>query len=433
MERQNRGPSWKSRLAALLLLAAAAVFTMYAWRPDLFPGKAAGVAPTTVAARTEYYCPMHPQQRSDRPGNCPICSMQLVPMDTRAAVGPEPAVRITPQRQQLTGVRTEPAVIRRLSWEVRTAGKVAFDESKISHIHTKVAGFIEHVYVDYVGKTVKQSEPLFTLYSPDLVATQEEFLIALKSRQALRGSSFPWITRGSEDLIEAARRRLALWDISDEQIRTLETTGKVARTLTIHSPVGGVVTERAAYHHGRHVTPETDLYTIVDLSTVWVLGDIYEQDLPHVRSGQQVTVELPFAGRTRARTGRISFVSPTLNAATRTVPVRVELTNPDFSLRPEMWVNFSTRVDLGNRLAVPDEAVLDTGSQQYVFVDKGEGYFEPRTVEVGVQAGGFREIRDGLRAGERVVTAANFLLDSESRLKGVFPGLGKPTAPHQGH
>jgi len=439
MDTKLRKSTWGSRIAALLLLAAAVAFTIYSWKPSLVT-RAIRPAEAPAASRAheikaEYYCPMHPQQRSDKPGNCPICNMKMVPLEETAA-GVESAIHINPARQQLTGVRIEAAAVRPLSWEIRTAGKVAFDESKISHIHTKVAGFIEHVHVDYVGRTVKQGEPLFTLYSPEMVATQEEYLVALKSRQVLQGSSFPWITRGSEDLVTAARRRLSLWDISEDQIQALETTGKATRALTIYSPVSGVVTERAAYHHGRYVTPETDLYTIVDLSSVWVLGDVYEQDMPHVRVGQTVSVELPFAGRTRARAGRVSFLSPTLNAQTRTVPVRVELPNPDLTLRPETWVNFSLRVELGNRLAVPEDAVLDTGADQYVFVDQGEGHFEPRRVQAGAQANGWREIISGLRAGERVATAANFLLDSESRLKGVFPGLGKPAAatdPHAGH
>ncbi len=431
-------PSLASRLLALLLVGAAAAFTLYAWRPDLFrpgatrPGPAPATAPSGI-----YYCPMHPQQRSDKPGNCPICGMKMVKQESGAASSSSD-VFLAPRRQQMIGVRSEPAAFRSLAREIRTVGRVAQDETRISHIHTKVAGFIEHVYVDYVGRQVRRGEPLFTIYSPELVATEEEYLLALKSARAMKDSQFPWIARGSANLLEAAGKRLRLWDVSEDQIAQLEKSGQPIREITIHSPVSGVVTERAAYHHGRYVTPETDLYTIVDLTSVWVIGEVFEADLPLIRVGQMVEVEFPFATSDRVRSGRIVFVAPSLNAQSRTGQVRLEFANPDLSLKPDMFVDFTARVALGTRLAVPEDAVLDTGSEQYVFVDQGEGYFQPRRVRPGAAAGGWREIQAGLRAGERVVTTANFLLDSESRLKGALAGLGGEPAPpakggHAGH
>jgi RND family efflux transporter MFP subunit len=429
--------SWKSWIAALLLTAAVATFALSVWKPEIF--KAAAPATKTQAQTEEYYCPMHPQQRSDKPGNCPICSMKLVRMNKTPQAGAMPAaapgeaagpstIFITPERQQLIGVQSVPAAFRPLAKEIRTLGKVAFDETKITHIHTKVAGFIEDVFADFLGKPVKQGDPLFTLYSPELVATQQEYLLALRSASILKDSSFPWISAGSKNLLEAARRRLRLWDVTEEEIQQLEREGQPKRALTIFSPVSGVVTERAAYHHGKYVTPETDLYTIVDLSTVWVLGEVYESELPYIKLGQTVQVEFPYTGGMTERSGKIVFLQPTLDAATRTAQVRLEFSNPDLLLRPGMFVHFRARIPLGAKLAVPQDAVLDTGAEQYVFVDLGQGYFEPRPVKLGPEAGGYYAVERGLKAGERVVTSANFILDSESRLKSAFANMGLPPA-----
>src|SRR2546422_5762815 len=192
---------------------------------------------------------------------------------------------IAPERQQLIGVKSATAETKSVVKEIRTVGRVAYDETKITHIHTKVSGYIEDVFVDYVGKAVKAGDPLFTIYSPDLVATQEEYLLALRAQRQFAESSFEGVAARTNSLLEAARRRLELWDINPAQIRDIEREGKARRDLTIYSPVSGVVTERAAYHHGRFVNPEMDLYTIVDLSTVWINGEVYEYELPFVKTG----------------------------------------------------------------------------------------------------------------------------------------------------
>jgi len=403
-----------------------------------------------------YYCPMHKQYESDRPGNCPICSMKLVkkpsnsggatsggstatdmanmpmadPSDTAASNDPaENAIFVSPEQQQLTGIRTEPVAVRQMVKEIRTSGKIGFDETKITHVHTKISGWIEQVFVEYVGKFVRRGDPLFTIYSPDLVATQEEYLLALRAQRELGNSSLEWVSKGSEDLLEATRRRLRLWDVSEAEIAALAKRGAARRELTVYSPSSGVVTERAAYHHGRYVTPELDLYTIVDLSKVWALGEIYEYELPLVRVGQKVTVDLPFQQAAAPLYGTITYVSPLLNPTTRTGQIRVELPNAGHELKPEMYVNVNLRIDLGHKISVPEDAVLNTGTLQYVFVDLGNGYFEPREVKLGALAGGFYAIQQGVKVGERVVTAANFILDSESRIKGVFANMGVPKKP----
>ncbi|MGH9784453.1 MAG: efflux RND transporter periplasmic adaptor subunit, partial [Terriglobia bacterium] len=323
----------------------------------------------------------------------PDQNMPGMPMGTGA--GPTPTaptpntIFVAPQRQQLIGVQSVPAEMKPLFKEIRTVGKVTYDETKLTHIHTKVTGYIEEVFVDFVGKPVKTGDPLFTIYSPDLVATQEEYLLALKSRDVLKDSAFPWIAAGSMNLLEATRQRLQLWDITDKDIQTLETDGKAKRALTIYSPVSGIVTERAAYHHGRYVTPEVDLYSIVDLSSVWVLGEIYEYELPHVKVGQAVEIEFPYVSNVEPLRGRITYFYPYLNQKTRTTQIRMDFPNPDLSLRPDMFFNVRLRSDLGRQLVVPEDAVLDTGTEQYVFVDQGDGYFEPRLVKLGAEAGGY--------------------------------------------
>ena len=346
------------------------------------------------------------------------------PADAGSGLG---QIYIAPERQQLIGVKSASAEMTSLTKEIRTVARVAYDETKLTHIHTKVTGFIEEVFVDYLGKSVKAGEPLFTIYSPDLVATQQEYLLALKSNAVLKDSAFPWVSGGSKNLLEAARQRLLLWDIGTAEIEAVEKRGEVKRALPINSPVTGVVMERQAYHHGRYVTPEMDLYTIVDLSTVWVLGQVYESDLPFLKLGQTVQIELPYSSNLNRRQGRIVFISPTLDPKTRAVEVRVEFPNPDLTFKPDMFVNFKLSVPLGRQLTIPADALLDTGTLQYVFVDRGQGYFEPRMVKVGARTENVVAIEDGLKAGDQVVTAANFILDSESRLKGAFANMGEPS------
>jgi len=440
----------KILLVAAVTIAAASLGIYLGWNQicRIWMGK----AQSTNAAQAQgdvYYCPMHPDFKSNKPDNCPVCSMKLVKLEKpggadgkqampgmpgmdmksgdegQAAPGAN-TIFIDPQRQQLIGVSSEPAAMRPLVKEIRAVGKVAYDETKVTHIHTKINGYIEQVFVDYMGKVVKAGDPLFTIYSPDLVATQEEYLLSLRAQRQFAASSFQGVSARANSLLEAARRRLELWDITPAQIRDIEREGKARRDLTIYSPVSGVVTERAAYHHGRFVNPEMDLYTIVDLSTVWINGEVYEYELPFVKTGLNAEIEFPYNGGKRGLRGKVTFVYPYLEEKTRTAKIRFAFTNPNFVLKPDMFVNVKLKINLGNKLVVPEDAVLDTGTEQYVFVDKGGGYFEPRAVKVGIEAGGYYAVERGLEVGERVVTAANFILDSESRLKSAFANMGKP-------
>jgi RND family efflux transporter MFP subunit len=440
----------KTRLIAAAILAAAGLGVYAGWNQisRFWMGKATG-ANAEQAQGDVYYCPMHPDFKSSKPDNCPVCSMKLVKlekpggsdgkqaiqgmpgMDMKSGDGGQAApgantIFIDPRRQQLIGVRSEPAAMQPLVKEIRAVGKVAYDETKVTHIHTKISGYIEQVFVDYVGKVVKAGDPLFTIYSPDLVTTQEEYLLALRAQRQFAESPFSGVSARTNSLLEAARKRLELWDITPAQVSAIEREGKARRDLTIYSPVGGVVTERAAYHHGRFVNPEMDLYTIVDLSTLWINGEVYEYELPFVKTGLNADIEFPYDGGKRTLRGKVAYVYPYLEEKTRTAKIRFTFTNPSFVLKPDMFVNVKLKINLGNKLVVPEDAVLDTGTEQYVFVDKGGGYFEPRAVKLGPEAGGYHAIEIGLKAGERVVTAANFILDSESRLKGAFANMGKP-------
>src|SRR6202140_1662575 len=354
-------------------------------------------------------------------------SSPAAPTPVPNATTQDTAIFVPPEKQQLIGMRSVPAEMGTLTKEIRIVGKVSYDETRVTHIHSKVSGYIEEVFADSVGKPVRAGDPLFTIYSPDLVATEQDFLLALKSRELLRMSTVASAAQGSENLIAAARERLRLWDVTDQEIQRLETEGKMKRAITVYSPVTGVVMERAAYHHGTFVDPSKDLFTIVDLSRIWGLGEAYETDLPFIRTGQAAEIELPYSGGGKKIRGRVDFIYPFLDPKSRTAQVRMEFANPNLSLRPEMFTNISMSVSIGRQVLVPQDAVMDTGSEQYVFIDKGDGYVQPRRIKVSAEAGEKVGIEQGLKAGERVVTGANFVVDSESRLKGALGGMGTPS------
>ena len=370
-----------------------------------------------------YQDPMHPWYHSDKPGIAPDCGMKLVPVYASEAPPtalPPGGVAISPARQQLMGVTTAKAEYRAIDQTVRSYGQVAMDETRLVHVHVRTNGWIQKVFVDYTWQQVKQGDPLFTFYSPELLATEQEYLLALRARDSLARSSFPEIATVGASLLDAARQRLELWDLSEAQIREIETSGKPAHDVTISSPTSGYVVDRKALPN-QYVTPETEIYQLVDLSSIWAQGEIYESDAPGVSVGQEATLTseaLPNA----ALRGRLTFISPTVNPETQTITVRMEFPNPDAKLKPGMFVNVILRRALGRRLTVPVDAVLDSGTSQRVFVDRGRGVFEPRTVKVGARSADYAVILSGLRAGESVVTRANFLIDSESDLRQSIEG-----------
>jgi Cu(I)/Ag(I) efflux system membrane fusion protein len=308
---------------------------------------------------------------------------------------------------------------------IRTVGRVDYDEKRIVTVSPKIGGWIEELFVDFTGRYVRQGEPLLTIYSPELVSSQEEYLLALRAKKNLVKSPFPEVVGSGQSLAESAKRRLKLWDITDDQIRILETTGRPKKTLTLYSPFSGFVLEKMAFN-GMNVSPGMALYKLADLSVVWVYADIYEYELPLIRLGQQASIQLSYT-QGETFTGKAVYIYPSLDPNTRTAKVRFEFPNPQERLKPEMYANIEVTIPLGRKLAVPEGAIIDTGIRQIAILDKGNGYFEPRDVKVGTRVDNYYEVIEGLKAGEKVVTSANFLIDSESNLKEAMAGMDHGT------
>ncbi|MBI3004468.1 MAG: efflux RND transporter periplasmic adaptor subunit [Ignavibacteriales bacterium] len=293
-------------------------------------------------------------------------------------------------------------------------------------INLKISGWIGNLYIDYTGRFVKKGQPLFAIYSPELVSTQEEYLLALRALKEKRLAAAtsnavpfnPTISISNEEVLQRARERLLLWDLTEEQVAELERQGKPQTYVTIYSPLDGYVINKTALK-GMHVEPGMELYKIADLSNVWVYADVYEYELPYVKVGQEASVNLSYFPGEPFR-GRITYIFPYLNPNTRTARVRIEFPNPQGKLKPEMYATVEIRVNLGRKLAIPESAVLNTGTRQIVFVEKGNGLFEVRFVKLGTRGGGLHEIKEGLKPGERVVSYANFLIDAESKVQGVL-------------
>jgi RND family efflux transporter MFP subunit len=446
---------------------------------------------------------MHPQIVADRPGDCPICNMRLVPAEAAepkprteraegAARGPrvilhyrspadpgvtsdvpmqdamgrdyvpvysdEPGasrgaaagggstpegyatIAIDPAKRQIIGLRLAAVERAPLRTTIRTVGRVAFDETRVHHVHTRYEGYVEQVFADFTGKAVRRGEPLASVYSPDLLATQEELLLALRAARAADAagadSAKAWA------LVEAARRRLALWEVGEADIERLERTLEPSVTLAVYAPISGVITGRVAFH-GMRVGPDDALFDVADLSVVWVLADVYEYELPRVSLGQEASMTLAYLPGREWR-GRVSYIYPTLDERARTAKVRLEFDNRDGDLKPGMFADVLIEGDARETLSVPDDAVLDSGLRKLVFVSHGEGRLEPREVGTGDRAAGRYEILRGLAEGESVAAGANFLLDSESRLRAAISAAASaatqgqagsaPVAPdHTGH
>jgi Cu(I)/Ag(I) efflux system membrane fusion protein len=338
-------------------------------------------------------------------------------MDMQMGPPPVPGqatVMLTEAQVARLGVQTAPVVEQTLTRTVRAVGHVAHDERRIHHVTLRTEGVIHDLFVNFTGQEVRKGEPLFTLYSPELIAAQQEYLLALRTRDRLSETSEAAAT--SERLVASARARLALWQVlSDAQIQRLEAGGAPETAIPIHAPASGVVTRKEAVA-GMRVTPEMTLYEISDLSSVWVLGQIYESDLPHVSVGQPVEVQLE-SDPQRHFEGRLTYIDPEVSPDTRVVKVRAQIPNDDRRLKPGMRVRLRLTSALGHGPVVPESAVVDSGAQQIVFVEEGmAGMYTPRAVTVGGRSEGRYLLTSGVRVGERIVTAANFLIDSESKL-----------------
>lgn len=325
-------------------------------------------------------------------------------------------VQFDPERLQRMGVTTEKVTSREFSRTVRTVGIVEIDETRVAHVQTKFEGWIEDLYVDYIGKPVKKGQPLFSVYSPDLVTGEEEYLIALKSAESdARGPLANDLTRWSKSLLAASRRRLERWNVPAAEIERLERERTTRRTIVINSPREGIVLQKTATK-GMNVEPGMDLFSIADLSRVWVQADVYERDIAGIRVGQKAVLTLE-ATPGQVLYANVVFVSPIVSESTRTAKVRLEFDNRKGLLKPGMYATVDLTVDMGSGLAVPEEAVIDTGERKIVFVDLGEGRFAPRDLVLGPKIDRFYTVLSGLAEGDSVATSAQFLLDSESRIK----------------
>ncbi|OGQ34183.1 MAG: hypothetical protein A3A85_05145, partial [Deltaproteobacteria bacterium RIFCSPLOWO2_01_FULL_42_9] len=376
--------------------------------------------------------PMNPQGTSPTPQKDEM-GMDYVPVyeDERAEAETLGTVRITPEKIQKIGVKTEEAKIRTLKRIVRTVGRIEPVENKVYNINTKVAGWVEKLYVNRTDLMVHPDEPLLEIYSPDLVATQQEYILAMKNLEKVKNSLYPDIKKGAESLAQAARQRLKYWDISDEQIKKLEEDGAITRTMTIYAPAHGGVTEKMVLQ-GQKIEAGEPLFRIIDHSVVWVYGEVYEYEIPYIKAGQDALLSPSYStsdiyrGKIEhiySHLGSIRYV-PESGTEVRTAKIRFELPNPEHKLKLGMYMNIELAVDAAaNAVTVPDSAVIDTGARQVVFVDMGEGRFAPREVKIGASGEGYYHIVSGVRAGEKVVTSANFLIDSESSFRAAIAGF----------
>src|SRR2546427_2479303 len=324
------------------------------------------------------------------------------------------AIAIPAATRQLIGVRTAPVSYAPLAQEIRAVGTVEYDERKLTKVNLRVSGWIEQVFINAIGQSVRAGQPMLTLYSPDLLATQDEYLLALKAQAQLEGSPLAEARQDAAALVASARERLRLWNLNDEQIAAIERRGKAERVLTVYAPSSGIVLKRQALP-GNYVEPGTTLYELADLYTVWIHGDIYESEITSVRLNQPAGVTFEaYPGETFR--GMVTYIYPYLNEATRTVRVRMELPNPHLKLKPGMYGNVMLHVDAGRRLVVPKEAVLDSGLRELVFLELAQGVYQPYPVKLGRRSQEYVEVLEGIKEGDRVVTSANFMLDAESKL-----------------
>jgi multidrug efflux pump subunit AcrA (membrane-fusion protein) len=319
------------------------------------------------------------------------------------------------------GLATSVVEKRNLTREVRTPARIVPDETRLYHVTAKLDGYIEELFVNATGQSVKRGQPLLTIYSPDLVASQQELLTALAASRRLGRSPYPSIAEGGQDLVDAARRRLKLWDIRDSQIARIEATGQVERTLTLYAPSSGHVFEKRVVAGHKTVSGET-LLTLADLSAVWAEADIYEPDLPFVKVGMPASMTVSLLSG-RPFPGRIAFLNPFLDPRSRTLKARMEIPNPGLLLKPEMYGEVTLSFGLGERLAVPETAVLPKGKKNLVFVETVPGTFTPTEVTLGIRSAGSFEVLSGLDQGDVVVTSANFLVDSESSLRAALQAV----------
>ncbi len=402
----------------LLIVVAASGGGYYLWHAKTHKAGAEKAAQGPV----QYTCPMHPFIIKDKPGACPICGMTLVPV--KKAEGEQPKgkeaemlghVSLSPTQMVMANVATTEVTVMSFNKEINAVGIVQYDQARQAKVTAWVAGRIDRLNVNTVGAYVSRGKPVAEIYSPDLVSAQQEYLLALKSREQFKNSPIQSISQGGEGLVSSARQRLKLMGVKDEQIAALVKAGEPNIKLPIYTPLSGIVIEKIV-QQGQYVNVGDPLFNIADLSTVWVEVEVYENEFPNIKIGQPVDI-LSQSYPGKIFRGRVAFIYPFLDPKTRTVKVRVEIANSDLRLKPDMFVNAKVKVPLGSSIVVPVSAVMDTGQRQVVWVEMKPGMFEPRDVKVGVSEGDNIQILSGLKAGEKVASSGGYLIDSEAQLK----------------
>jgi Cu(I)/Ag(I) efflux system membrane fusion protein len=470
---------------AVLVILAAGIVAFYevpAFHALLHPHPAADNAAKTAE---QYTCGMHPFILSDKPGNCPICGMALTKVESAPAPAATPsagarkilfyrnpmnpdvtsktpakdemgmdyvpvyedeagggggggdlpegyaAVHVGMERARLAGIRSATAKLETIRHPVRAVGLVVPDETRVRRVQAKIDGWIERLHTNFTGQLVTKGQPLLEIYSPDLVASQREYLLSKAGVERMKDSPYQDAREMSSGLAQAARTRLKLFDVPDGFIEELERTGKVRRTVTLNAPVSGYVTGKEIFE-GTRVSPGMDLLTVTDLSRIWIEADLYEYEAQSVRVGQAAALDTVADPKSKLK-GRVAFIYPTFSPETRTLKVRFEFPNPGLRLKPQMYANVSLDLQGVTGVVIPDSALIETGLRVIAFVDGGDGSFEPREVKVGVRGDGKAQILSGVKAGEKVVVGANFLLDSESKLRAALTrmtgGASAPSAP----
>jgi Cu(I)/Ag(I) efflux system membrane fusion protein len=433
--------------AGLIVVAAAVAIGLRYGTPRVFQHAELQEQPAEV-----WSCPMHPDVRQGHPGRCPICGMELERQDTAddrahgeahgsSAVAASPArhgveappkadtearaaVTLDNRRRQAIGVRVAPVTTASLTRAVRATGTVRFDESRWTDVNVRAEGWIRQLHVDRTGVRVQKGDPLFALYSPDLATAAAEFAMAVRTRAALDADAGALSRADADRLVDAARQRLARWDLPPDQIEALSRGGQVEAAVLFRSPVSGVVMEKQAVQ-GMRVESGMSLYRIVDTSVLWVEADVYESDLAAVRLGQTARLQVDaYPGETFA--GQVNWIAPTVDDATRTARVRIVLANRGGRLKPGMFARVELTAQLPRTLVIPTDALLDAGGGQFVFVEVADGYFEPRQVKAGHRIQDTVQILEGVEAGERVAASATFFLDSESQLRAALDGYAPP-------
>ena len=380
--------------------------------------KAGMIDPKTGKKIKYWVAPMDPTYIREEPGKSPM-GMDLVPVYEEKGEEKESAstISIDPTTMQNMGVRLGRVHRKKLIKSIRTVGNITYDETKIYTVNTKFNGWIEELYVNFIGDEVKKGQRLFDIYSPELVTAQEEYLLSLEQYKNLSNASYPRIREGAERLLKASRTRLRYWDLTEDQIDDIGKTDNIRETITVYSPASGVVIKKQAFD-GHYVKAGEHQFEIADLSTIWVDVDVYEYELPWVRKGMSAEMELSYIPGKRYK-GKVLFIYPFLEPKTRTVKLRLAFNNPGYQLKPGMYANIYLKSVIAQKsLVIPQEAVIDSGVRKIVFVAVGQGKFEPREVNIGLEGNENEfQVLDGLKAGEEIVISAQFMLDSESRLR----------------